>query len=123
MDPTDVEIDDLNYHTRHIQSRNEHEKSFFMRNSNKRFPFIMPFVCYENGKFKIALERILHKEMDYRSTNVSLKSKQQAEGEEFLLDGMKKMSSYEQEYLNSGLYTYRQIRHLYALCGRYPLKR
>ena len=29
VDPTDVEIDDLNYHTRAIQSRNE--RSFYVR--------------------------------------------------------------------------------------------
>ena len=43
VDPTDVEIDDLNYHTRMIQSRNE--RSFYVRN-NRKFPFIYPFVCY-----------------------------------------------------------------------------
>ena len=74
-----MEIDDLNYHTRMIQSRNE--RSFYVREgANRKFPYIMPFVCFEQGLFKIVIERVIYTDEEYRSTNVSERRRESSRG-------------------------------------------
>ena len=130
MDPTELEIDDLNYHTRMIQSRNE--KSFYVR-SNKKFPYIVPFVGYEDGCFKIVIERVVYKDEVYRSTRASERERERErskrdvmmEVEESLLtvtNGLGKKMMFEREVLSKELYSFRKVKQLYALCGRYPLR-
>lgn len=100
------------------------EKSTFSR-SGRKFPFLIPSVYFENGKFKIVLEKMntAKKDRENRSTRVSEKRLIEMDGSQLTQPFLSKTESNEQEIIGVVHYTVEQIKVLYTICARFPLKK